>query len=127
MGLAYREFDEKTNQVKKTEKLRGKSGKDSEDEEVEAFKEKVAAWRADAPGAGREGRGKGRRRRKTVYKTVDEILEEGAEKDGVAPSKPAGPGMQILDMTGPQTRVVSTTDRRASQRIPQYTTGQHFP
>ena len=120
MGLAFRDFDEKTEQAKKDEKRKTKEARGEVDDE----EPNVAAWRADAQRTGK-GR-KGRRGRKTVYKTVEEILQENAEKDGAAPPPPDG-GMKIVDMTGPEVRVVTTTDKKASQRVAYYSTSQHFP
>ncbi|CAG8655416.1 10587_t:CDS:10 [Acaulospora morrowiae] len=96
MGLAYRGFDEKTDQVKKGEIKQGSTGNDK-DEKVP--KEKKNAWKKSSK----------QKKTKTEYKTADEIIDETTS---AAPQP-----MKIIDMTGPQARELSSANQIKSHAI----------
>jgi hypothetical protein len=130
MGLAYNAFDEKTTQTKRRERSATAVPSRAPDDKADAT---PPAWRADAAsgqaGAGGEGSGrKGRRRRKNVYRTVDEIRADAAARDDAAGSSPAAgrTGLRVVDMTGPEARVVEWgADGQLKRRVA--ATGLHFP
>ena len=104
-GLAYGGFDERTDTVKEEQRRMGSVDSDQEDDKVgqsSAKKEKNAKGESK-----KEGWKAGKKRKKVQYKTADEIIQQSVVDTSTAPA-----GVQIVDMTGAQERVVSSTDLR---------------
>ncbi|CAG8488156.1 14243_t:CDS:10 [Gigaspora rosea] len=103
MGLAYRGFDEKTEQARKNAKRQ-----DSDEEEnliKQVPKVKKDAWKKSTKS----------KKINIEYKTADEIMNEAASITSVRP-------MKIIDMTGPQTRELSSASQITSLTIPDSST-----
>ncbi|KAF0391080.1 TFP11-domain-containing protein [Gigaspora margarita] len=103
MGLAYRGFDEKTEQARKNAKRQ-----DSDEEEnliKQVPKVKKNAWKKSTKS----------KKINIEYKTADEIMNEAAS---ITPVRP----MKIIDMTGPQTRELSSASQITSLTIPDSST-----
>ena len=84
---------------------------DSEEEEEKEFKEKLHQWKRA---------GKGHQKVKYVYKTADQILEEGkwrkVDEDRAGSSTSSN--VKIIDMTGKEQRVLSGYHAIAAQQMP---------
>ncbi|CAG8755596.1 12435_t:CDS:2, partial [Dentiscutata heterogama] len=102
MGLAYRGFDEKTDQVKKQ---RQEIDIHEEDLIKQVPKIKKNAWKKSTKS----------KKINIEYKTADEIMNEATSTTSVRP-------MKIIDMTGPQTRELSSASQITSLTIPDSST-----
>jgi tuftelin-interacting protein 11 len=105
MGLAYRGFKEKTNQVIEDERRQGLVDDEDEIDIKPAKKEKSNAWKKSAKA----------KKSRIAYKTADEIINEIGSGPSVQPIK-------IIDMTGPQAREISSTSQISLQAIPDTST-----
>ena len=88
---------------------------DSEEEEDKQFKEKLHQWRK----AGSSG---SKQRVKYVYKTADQVLEEGKwrkiSKDTTGAETSSIAKVKVIDMTGKEQRVLSGYHAIGAQQIP---------
>ena len=88
---------------------------DSEEEEDKNFKDKLHQWKK----AGSSGN---KQRVKYVYKTADQVLEEGKwrkiRKDSTAGETSGISKVKVIDMTGKEQRVLSGYHAISAQQIP---------
>ena len=93
---------------------RPKLQKDSEEEEEEEFKEKLHQWKKGGSGAGASGQ----KKVKYVYKTADQILEDGKWRQisGSAGNADSNK-VKIIDMTGKEQRILSSYHAIGAQKI----------
>ncbi|KAJ3299916.1 hypothetical protein HK104_006067 [Borealophlyctis nickersoniae] len=118
-GIGHGGFDERTDAVKRDQRLKGITS-DDEMADVGASpakaKLKSEAWKKGTPGK--------KKRNKVAYKTADEIIAE--QEDAPLPvTADAGQSQKIIDMTGKEARVLSDLSAiSASQAIE---TTQHLP
>ncbi|CAG8559836.1 7543_t:CDS:10 [Paraglomus brasilianum] len=96
MGLAYRNFQERTQQEIDEDRTRLDAGKEAEKAE-ESRPQRKKAWKKSAE-----------KKVKITYKTADEIMKE-------ASSFPAMQPIKIIDMTGPQIRELSSASEISSR------------
>ncbi|CAG8583192.1 422_t:CDS:10 [Cetraspora pellucida] len=104
MGLAYRDFDEKTTQSRKDAKRQDIS---IHEENIikQVPKEKKNAWKKSIKS----------KKLNVEYKTADEIMNEATSTTPVQP-------MKIIDMTGPHARELSSASQITSLAIPDSST-----
>ena len=83
---------------------------DSEEEEEKDFKEKLHQWKRG---------GSGSQKVKYIYKTADQVLEEGKWRK-VSQEKPhvGSAGVKVIDMTGKEKRVLSGYHAISAQQMP---------
>ncbi|XP_071447563.1 tuftelin-interacting protein 11 [Hetaerina americana] len=84
---------------------------DSEEEEAKEYSEILSQWR-------KGDKGKRRKKVRYVYKSVDEVLEEGKSKRRVKKEVSHLSKVKVIDMTGPERRVLSGYHAIAGQQRP---------
>ncbi|XP_046394091.1 tuftelin-interacting protein 11 [Ischnura elegans] len=85
---------------------------DSEEEESREYSENLSQWRKSGDAAGK------RKKVRYVYKSVDEVLEEGKTKRRVCREVSQLSRVKVIDMTGPERRVLSGYHAIAGQQRP---------
>ena len=86
---------------------------DSEEEEEQVYQEKLHQWKKV---------GKGQPKTKYIYKTADQILEDGKWRSDITSSVHPGPDpaaskVKIIDMTGKEQRVLSSYHAISAQKM----------
>ena len=85
--------------------------KDSEEEEEEEFQDKLHQWKK-GQGAG----GQGNKKVKYIYKSADQVLEDGKWRQ-VSTGPEGGEKVKIIDMTGKEQRVLSSYHAISAQKM----------
>ncbi|XP_049779978.1 tuftelin-interacting protein 11 [Schistocerca cancellata] len=83
---------------------------DSEEEEEREFGEKLSQWRRKDAGS--------KKRIRYVYKSVDDVLEQGKTQPSIRKDYSQFSKVKVIDMTGPQQRVLTGYHAIAGQQRP---------
>ncbi|KAI9138071.1 GC-rich sequence DNA-binding factor-like protein-domain-containing protein [Paraphysoderma sedebokerense] len=122
MGLAYKDFKEKTKQAKE-EELRRKEQEGTIDETEMDELDKISGKGKTVPRPKTGGWKKSAAKKKKVqYKTAIEVMADVSN----APEAPAQ-SMKIIDMTGPEARVLSSANQVKSSEQLFYDTSARLP
>ena len=95
---------------KKVDKKTGKLKGDSDDEEERNFREKLNQWKQEPGGK--------KKNVSYVYKSVEEVLQEGQHRKVDRGRGKAGEQVKVIDMTGREQRVMTGYSAIAGQQRP---------